>query len=149
MMHPKLFHYFCLCNSGSYLAKHEFYKLKKEILLSEGTADGWDLRYVKKNNKMGPRREEHYLLRFILNDIVFHLSTNKKPEGNPKNIISGNKHELTDLFAVYRALLILYLNYHPDWIPDIENNSIVQKLLKNIDELRGEIIGDYKKAVNE
>jgi len=147
-MHPKLFDYFCLCDSGSYLAKAEFYKLKKEILQSEGVADGWDLRIIEKKIKLGPRHDKHYLLRYILHGRVFHLSANKRPGGNPKNIIKGITHTLTDLYAVYRALLILFLNYHPDWILEIEDNTIIQKLLRGIDGLRSEII-DYKKVVNQ
>ena len=149
-MHPKLFKYFCICDKSSYIAKQEFYILKREILINEGTPDGYDERIVSKKNKLGPRKEVHYLLRYILNDKVFHLSCNRRPEGDPKEVIYGLKFYVTDLDETYHALLVLFLNYAPDRINNIADNTIVKKILQDADKLQDEIyINQFMKAVNQ
>lgn len=149
-MQPKLFEYFKLCNEASYLAKQEFYYLKKEILINEGTLDGFDIRLVHKKNKIGPVRETHYLHRYILNNEVFHISSNTKIPGAPKNILNEIKYEPADLHQVYYALLVLMLNYAPERINKISDHLIVQKLLRNAEQLQQEIYNnEFKQAVNQ
>lgn len=148
-MHPKLFEYFKICDEGRYLAKQEFYNIKKEILMAEGIPDGFDIRLVHKKNKLGPVRETHYLRRYKLNDEIFHLASNKIIEGKPVKIINGFTETETDLHRVYHALVVLMLNYAPERINKIADHLLVQKLLRNADRLQQEIYNDFKEAVNQ
>jgi len=149
-MHPELFKYFSLCDKSSFLCKNEFYKLKKEVLMREGIPDGYDIRIVSRKNKLGPHKEVHFLSRWILNDHVFHLSCNRRPEGNPREIFYGLQYHVTDLEAVYYALIVLFLNYSPERLNNIIDNPVVQKLLQKCELFENVIYdNDFKQAVNQ
>ncbi len=128
-MNAKLFEYFKTADAGWYLLKSEFYRLKKNILLSEGMPDGYDIGLAIINNL--PRKvEERYFLRYKLNGEVFHLSAGAKPEGLELketfrvgfDFISSNSRES------YKALLMLILFYEPERLDYITRNYGGQQL---------------------
>ncbi len=144
-MNDKLFQYFKAADSGWYLLKSEFYRLKKNILLAEGTPDGYDIAFAVKGNKISGRLEERYLLRYKLNGEVFHLSINGKPE---KLKLKRTFHAQTEFIATnphesYKALLMLILFYEPERLDYITRNyggyQLTEILAKETKEIQSEL----------
>ena len=158
-MNEKLFEYFKTADSGWYLLKTEFYRLKKNILLSEGAPDGYDIGLAVKNTKLGRKMDERFLLRYKLNGEVFHLSAGAKPEGLGLKETFRIEFDFisTSPRESYKALLMLILFYEPERLDCITRNYGGQQLTEiltkeavqiqnELAELRGEM--SFAKSAN-
>lgn len=140
-MNAKLFKYFLTANEGKYLAKQEFNILKKKILLQEGKPDGYDTAITTDGKKW-------YLLRYWLNDNLFHIPQYLKPD-NLKFHKSYSKwihaeNRRTDLFEVYKAFLILILYYDPERIDKLNHYQKMMEVLSNYLNILNKIVNEIR-----